>query len=123
MPRGGRRKGAGRRTGSIPKTTIRISLPTEAIEWLDSVTNNRSEFIEEAIAQAKDLNMVVIRTAKYETVHGAMPENNQVGEWEFLIAGQKHQFNLRYGEAEIQACAIAIQQGTRVVELLPQDWK
>lgn len=119
MPRGGRRYGAGRKTGNVPKTTIRISLSTEAIEWLDSVTNNRSEFIEEAIAQSKESNMVVIRTAKYEKVHDAMPENNQVGEWEFLIGGQKHRFNLRYGEAEIQACAIAIQQGTRVVELLP----
>ena len=52
MPRGGKRKGAGRKAdGDTPKRRITVTIPDELIQWIDERSKNRSEFIEKLIRE------------------------------------------------------------------------
>jgi hypothetical protein len=55
MPRGGKRKGAGRKAdGDAPKQRISMSLPADLVKWLKQQSENRSEFVEKILRREKD---------------------------------------------------------------------
>lgn len=54
---GGRREGAGRKPkGDRPKTKINITIDPDLLEWVDFLTDNRSELIEEALIAKRKAN-------------------------------------------------------------------
>jgi hypothetical protein len=55
MPRGGKRKGAGRKAiGDAPRQRITITLSNELVQWIDAQSENRSKFIEKLLRRAED---------------------------------------------------------------------
>jgi uncharacterized protein (DUF4415 family) len=116
--RGGLRQGTGRPTqGAKRKKQYNLRLDADIVAWVDSVTDNRAEFLEEAIGAAKRSNLVVVRLDQYESVHGKLKES--VSDWNFNIKGEIFSHAGSYSEAEDKAVSKALEVGVRAIDLLP----
>lgn len=114
---GGKREHSGKKVSAADeKLSTGIRLKRHLLEWLASVTDNKSEYINAALQRAKDQNFVLVKTEKFQ------PELEYISkkstDWTFEVSKKKLTFRGTYAEAEASAIAVALKVNARVIELV-----